>query len=114
MSMSNAEIFRTYLQRFTSGDSAGTAELLTDDFRFYSPLQQSEGKVAFVEDAMARLAPIMRGFTMLHEWEQGDEVACFYDFKIETPIGAGSVPMAEWITFRDGKLAAARLFFDTA
>jgi hypothetical protein len=26
--MSSAEIFRTYLQRFTSGDTAGAAELL--------------------------------------------------------------------------------------
>jgi hypothetical protein len=48
--MSSAEIFRTYLQRFTSGDTAG----------------------------------------------------------------AGSIPMAEWNSFRDGKLASARLIFDTA
>jgi ketosteroid isomerase-like protein len=114
MSMSSTNIFRTYLERFTSGDTVGTAELLTDDFEFYSPLQESKGKEEFLQDAMARLAPIMRGFTMHQEWEHGDEVGVFYDFKIETPAGAGSIPMAEWITFRNGKLATARLIFDTA
>ncbi|MDX6391054.1 MAG: hypothetical protein QOJ73_2117, partial [Streptosporangiaceae bacterium] len=42
------------------------------------------------------------------------ELCSFYDFKIETPAGAGSIPMAEWNSFRDGKLASARLIFDTA
>lgn len=37
-----------------------------------------------------------------------------YDFSIETPAGVTSIPMAEWNTFRDGKLASARLIFDTA
>ena len=41
--MSPAEIFRTYLQRFTSGDTAGAAELLTDDFLFHGPMLQSPG-----------------------------------------------------------------------
>ena len=58
--MSSAEIFRTYLQRFTSGDTAGAAELLTDDFRFHGPLLQSQGKAAFLEGS-APLGPIMRG-----------------------------------------------------
>jgi hypothetical protein len=38
----------------------------------------------------------------------------FAGVKIETPAGAGSIPMAEWNSFRDGKLASARVIFDTA
>lgn len=111
--MSNAKIFRTYLERFTSGDQTGAAELLTDDFRFNGPVLQSEDKAAFL-DGSAQLVPIMRGVEIHRQWEEGDEVCSFYDFKIETPAGAGSIPMAEWNTVRDGKLASARLVFDTA
>src|SRR6266487_3362316 len=107
--MSPAEIFRTYLQRFTSGDTAGAAELLTDDFRFHGPMLQSQGKAAFLEGS-APLGPIMRGAEIHRQWEDGDELCSFYDFKIETPAGAGSIPMAEWNSFRDGKLASARCF----
>jgi ketosteroid isomerase-like protein len=108
-----AEIFRTYLERFTSGDTAGAAELLTDDFRFHGPFQQSEGKAAFLAGS-AQLGPIMRGAQIHRQWQDGDEICSIYDFKIETPAGAGSIPMAEWNTVRDGKLASARLIFDTA
>jgi ketosteroid isomerase-like protein len=75
--MSNAEIFRSYLARFTSGDRDGAAAPLTEDFRFHGPMLQSQGKAEFLE-------------------------------------GSVSIPMAEWNTFRDGKLASARLIFDTA
>ncbi|MGW3964238.1 nuclear transport factor 2 family protein [Amycolatopsis sp. NPDC005003] len=111
--MSNAEIFRTYLTRFTSGDREGAAELLTEDFRFHGPMLQSEGKAGFLEGS-AGLCPIMRGADLQRQWEDGDDVCSIYDFKIETATGVVSIPMAEWTTFRDGKLAAARLLFDTA
>jgi ketosteroid isomerase-like protein len=111
--MANTEIFRTYLERFTSGDIAGAAELLTDDFRFHGPILRSEGKTAFLAGS-AQLSPIMRGVQIHRQWEDGDQVCSFYDFKIETPAGAGAIPMAEWNTVRDGKLASARLIFDTA
>jgi predicted SnoaL-like aldol condensation-catalyzing enzyme len=111
--MTAAEIFRTYLKRFTSGDVAGAAELLTDDFRFHGPMLRSQGKVAFLEGS-APLGPIMRGAEIHRQWEDGDELCSFYDFKIETAAGAASIPMAEWNSVRDGKLASARLVFDTA
>jgi predicted SnoaL-like aldol condensation-catalyzing enzyme len=111
--MSAAEIFRTYLERFTSGDTSGAAELLTDDFRFHGPMLQSEGKAAFLAGS-AQLGPIMRGFEIHRQWEEGNQLCSIYDFKIETPVGAGSIPMAEWNSLRDGKLASARVIFDTA
>jgi hypothetical protein len=43
--MSAAEIFRTYLQRFTNGDTAGAAELL------------ASGRLIFDTAAMAALMP---------------------------------------------------------
>jgi ketosteroid isomerase-like protein len=109
----SARIFVDYLDAFTSGDVDRAAELLTDDFSFAGPLQQTEGKDAFLEGAR-HLAPLVRGHTMLRQWEDGDEVCSIYEFAIETPAGAGSVLMSEWSRVRDGRLASSRLVFDTA
>jgi predicted SnoaL-like aldol condensation-catalyzing enzyme len=111
--MSAADAFCGYLDRFTSGDVAGAAELLADDFSFHGPMLQSEGKAAFIEGASG-LGPIVRGYKMLRQWGEGDEVCSLYDFNIETPAGAGAITMAEWSTVRDGKLASSRVIFDTA
>src|SRR3974377_1646409 len=100
--MSADEIFRAYLDRFSSGDIDGAAELLSDDFQFRGPLLQAEGKAAFLEGA-SRLGPIVRGNRMLHQWVDGEEVCSVYDFKIESPAGPGSITMAEWATVRRGK-----------
>lgn len=111
--MSNTVLFRTYLERFTSGDQEGAAEMLTDDFHFDGPGLQVNSKAAFLEGS-AQLGPIMRGVEIHRQWEDGDEVCSIYDFKIETPAGAGAVPMVEWNSVRDGKLATACLYYDTA
>lgn len=111
--MSGGDVFRSYLERFTSGDVDGAAELLAKDFDFVGPVLQADGKAEFLAGA-ASLGPIVRGFEMHRQWEDGEAVCSIYDFKIETPAGAGSIPMAEWSVVRDGKLASSRLFFDTA
>lgn len=111
--MSGADVFRTYLERFTSGDVGGAAELLADEFSFVGPMLQATGKTEFLAGA-AGLGPIVRGCEMRRQWVDGDEVCSVYDLNIETPAGAGSIPMAEWSVVRDGKLVSSRLLFDTA
>jgi ketosteroid isomerase-like protein len=111
--VSNADIFRSYLERFTTGDADGAAALLADDFSFAGPVLQADTKAEFLAGAAA-LAPIVRGCVVHHQWVDGEQVASFYDFKVETPVGAGSIPMAEWSVVRDGKLVSSRLVFDTA
>ncbi len=109
----NADVFRTYLERFTGGDAVGAAELLADEFTFEGPVLQASSKAEFLAGA-ASLGPIVRGCEVHRQWSDGDEVCSFYDFQIETPAGAGSIPMAEWSIVREGKLVASRLVFDTA
>ena len=111
--MSGADVFRSYLERFTAGDVEGAAELLTEEFTFEGPVLQANGKAEFLAGAAA-LGPIVRGYEMQRQWVDGDDVCSVYDFKIETPAGAGSIPMAEWSVVRDGKLVSSRLLFDTA
>ena len=111
--ISPTSVVNAYLDAFSGGDLAAAYELVADDFVFDGPMLQSQGKAAFM-DGSSGLAPIVRGHRMLRQFADGDEVCSIYDFEIETPAGAGSVTMSEWNTVRDGKLASARLVFDTA
>ena len=111
--MSNADIFRAYLERFTGGDVEGAAELLADEFAFDGPILQAKDKAEFLAGSTAAAA-MARGCTIRHLWVDGEDVCSVYDFEIETPAGAGAVPMAEWCVIRGGKLVSSRLLFDTA
>jgi hypothetical protein len=111
--VSNADIFRTYLERFTSGDVDGAAELLDEEFAFDGPILRAKDKAEFLAGSAAAAA-MARGCTIHHQWADGDDVCSVYDFKVETPAGAGAIPMAEWSVIRGGKLVASRLLFDTA
>jgi ketosteroid isomerase-like protein len=111
--VTNAEIFRDYLERFTRGDLEGAAALLDDDFSFWGPILRSSGKGEFLSGS-ASAASIARGCEIQRQWIDGDTVCSVYDFKVETPRGSGSIPMAEWSVVKDGKLVSSRLIFDTA
>jgi hypothetical protein len=111
--MTPADVFKEYLERFSSGDATGAAQLLSDDFTFQGPMLQANGKAEFLAGA-AQLGPIVRGCELHHQFVDGDQVCSIYDFKIETPAGAGAIPMAEWSIINDGKLVWSRVLFDTA
>ncbi len=111
--MSNADIFRTYLERFTGGDVEGAAELLAVGFAFDGPILQAKDKAEFLAGSTAAAA-MARGCTIHHQWVDGDDVCSFYDFEIQTPAGVVAIPMAEWSVISDGKLVSSRLLFDTA
>ena len=96
-----------------AGDADGAAELLADEFTFAGPILQANSKAEFLAGSAA-LGPIVRGCDIRRQWVDGDEVCSIYDFKVETPAGAGSIPMAEWSVVRGDKLVSSRLLFDTA
>jgi SnoaL-like protein len=111
--VSNADIFRSYLERFTRGDVEGAAEFLADEFAFDGPILQAKDKAEFLAGS-ATAAAMARGCTIHHQWVDGEDVCSIYDFEIETPVGTGAIPMAEWSVIRDRKLVSSRLLFDTA
>ena len=111
--MSGADVFRSYLERFTAGDTDGAADLLADEFSFVGPMLHATSKAEFLAGSAA-LGPIVRGCDIHRQWVDGDDVCSIYDFKVETPIGAASIQMAEWSVVRDGKLVSSRLLFDMA
>lgn len=111
--MSNAETFREYLTRFTSGDVAGAGELLDEAFVFAGPMLLASSKAEFLAGS-APAAAMARGCTVHQQWENGEDVCSIYDFEVQTPAGSASIPMAEWSVIRDGRLVSSRLLFDTA
>ncbi len=111
--MANAALFTAYLDAFTSGDLDRAVDLVTDDFSFEGPLLQSAGKQAFRQGSQ-QAAAIANGYRMLRQFEDGDEVVSIYEFEVGPPATPGRVVMTEWNTIRDGKLASARVVFDTA
>jgi hypothetical protein len=111
--VSNADVFRSYLERFSNGDVEGAGELLAEQFAFDGPILRAKGKAEFLAGSAAA-ATMGRGCRIHHQWVDGDDVCSVYDFEVETPAGVGSIPMAEWSVIRDGKLVSSRLLFDTA
>jgi hypothetical protein len=94
-------------------DVEGAAELLAEDFSFTGPILQSTSKADFLSGS-AMAAAMAKGCEIHHQWVDGDSVCSIYDFKVETPAGAGSISMAEWAEIKNGKLVSSRLIFDTA
>jgi hypothetical protein len=108
-----SRVVNQYLEAFWSGDFDTARTLVADAFSFQGPFLQTDDKRAFFAGSSG-LLPIMRGYRLLRQWEDGDEVCSVYEFNVGTPAGAGSVFTSEWDTVRDGRLSAVRLVFDTA
>jgi len=102
-----------YLRAFYSADFQTARSLVADNFTFSGPFIHAEGKDAFFSSATG-LTPIVRGFQLLHQWEDGEHVCTFYEFTLDTPAGKGTILAAEWNQVRDGWVVSARLVFDSA
>lgn len=108
-----ASVVKEYLDAFTSGRLEDAYGKLSEDFSFRGPILQSDGKDTFIEGSKG-LAPIVRGYKPLREFQDGNDVCMIYEFHVETPKGRGSVVMSEWSTVRNGKIVSSRVLFDTA
>ena len=95
-------------------DLAAMRGLLRDDLAFTGPLATLEGADAYLEGiqhATARMADIRRRVAVA----DGEDVLQVYDVFFEAPDGAprSAVPVAEWLTVRDGRIAAIQVILDT-
>ena len=106
-------VVNEYLTAFYAGDFDRARTYVADDFRFKGPFVEANNKQAFFESA-ARLAPIVRGFDLLHQWQEGVDVCSIFDLRLQTPVGSGSVTLCEWHTVRGEALAYGRVILDTA
>ncbi len=108
----SSKVVNEYLTAFTAWDIDGLRTHLADEFSFVGPSSRADGRDTFLAGA-GRLAPIMRGYRILRQWEDGGDVCTVYEFDLQTAAGAGSVLMCEWNTVRDGRVTGSRLLYDT-
>lgn len=104
-----AAIAGVFTEAWTSHDMETAATYLADDVVFDGPITHTKGKQAYIE-ALSRFAGAVTGVTILAAF--GDETQAIIMYDLATgPFG--TLPSAELLTFRDGKIAADRLIFDT-
>jgi SnoaL-like domain len=102
-----------YLSAFYSGNFDRARAHVAEDFQFKGPFVEANGRDGFFASA-ARLAPIARGFELLHQWSDGHDVCSIFDLRLQTPLGSGSVTVCEWHQLRGALLARGRVILDTA
>jgi ketosteroid isomerase-like protein len=103
------EVVGRYKQAFGSGDIAAARALLADDLHFQGPIDEFHSADDYIQ-SLAKLAPIVTGTDVKRTLADGDDVVTIYDLHTNTP--AGTSPVAEWATVRNGKIAELRVFFD--
>lgn len=108
-----AEIVRDYITALTSRDFDRARSLMTEDFSFRGPMAEMDGIEVFMAEA-AGAYEFARGFRMLRQLEDGDEVSSIYELDVETPAARATMLMSEWNVVRDGRIASSLLVFDTS
>lgn len=106
---SPAALARSFTETWVRHDMDTAAGYLADDVTFDSPTSRSDGKDAYMQ-GLSMFARIVSGVTILAAF--GDDTRALIMYELATaPYGA--MVCAELLTFRDGKIAADVLTFDT-
>jgi hypothetical protein len=99
---------RAFTEAWTSHDLEMAATYLADDVTFDGPINHSTGKDAYLQ-GLAAFARSVTGATILAAL--GDDTRALIMYDVTGPFG--TLTAAELLTFRDGKIHADRLTFDT-
>jgi hypothetical protein len=107
-----SEIVSRFLSSYHGGRIADARAMLTDDFSFRAPLVDEGSQEVFFASAEEKSA-LVRGFRVLRQWEDADDVSTLYEIDVETEAGAASMLMHEWHHVRDGFIDSTVMVFDT-
>ena len=110
MAISNArELVDRYFTALKQKDFAAMRPLLHDDVSFKGALGTTEG----VEDYISGLQHMMAAMTNMERraiFAEGEDVCQVYDLVLAEPHV--TLPIAQWLTVRDGRIASLQVFFD--
>lgn len=113
MTSDAALIVQDFLQAFMSGETARARSLVADDFAFRAPMHDGEGgQDAYFAGAEEKVR-FIRGFRILHQWQDGDEVSTVYELDLGTYENHAVMRISEWHSVSGGKIASALMVFDT-
>ena len=107
-----SKIVNAYLTAYTSGDVDRALSLVSEDFYFQGPMQETAGRSALRKIA-AHVGANARGYRVLRQWHDTDDVCTIYQLGVETGAEATSVLVSEWNTVRGGQVTASLMVFDT-
>lgn len=103
------QIVDTYFAALARRDLATVRDLVCDDLSFRGPLATLDN----ADDYLQGLEHITAGVTGLQRrrvFRDGESVVQIYDVALAVP--GQTVPVAEWITVRDGRIASIELIMD--
>lgn len=106
---SNLDTAQAFKAALAKGDVGAARKLMHDDMTFKGPLDAFDKPEPYL-DALKKLASIVERVDAKKLLADGDDVVMFYDMVTRTP--AGTAFIAEWLTFRDGRIASIRTVFD--
>lgn len=99
----------SYLDAWSRKDIEALAALVHPDVRFKAPMQEFEGRDAYIT-ATARVFPLLKRLDVRGQFVSGARAVLIYDFVCLPPIDVSRT--AEMIRFDDGLIRETELFFD--
>jgi ketosteroid isomerase-like protein len=98
-----------YFTALVQKDFAAMRPLLHDDVTFQGAL----GTTDTAEEFITGLTRMMASMTRIERrtiFAEGEDVCQIYDLTLSTP--PVTLPIAQWLQVRDGRIAMVRVFFD--
>jgi len=98
-----------YVEALAAQNYAALEDLLDPALRFRGPSLARSTAADFI-GAVKRLGAIHLRSDVQHVFVDGQDVCVIYDFVTDTE--AGALPMIEWITVAQGRIASINLYYD--
>lgn len=98
-----------YIEACGRKDLQTVERLLASNVSFVGPGNAVTGAAPYLS-VLKRLGPVWQGSEVHKAFVDGADVCVLYDFVTNTP--AGKVPIVEWLSIENDRIASVRLFFD--
>jgi len=110
MTISNArDVVDRYFTALKKKDFATMQTLVHDDVSFVGPLGTTQGADEYI-GALKKVTESMTRVERKALFAEGEDVCQIYDLTLAVP--AATLPVAQWLKVREGRIAMVRLYFD--
>jgi ketosteroid isomerase-like protein len=106
----NVDRATRFLLSWTANETAAALALCHNDLHFKGPIDEWHTASDHLK-ALMGVARVVTDVKLHRAVEDGDDVVLIYDLITSTTVGTARI--AEWKTFRGGKIAEIRAYFDS-
>jgi|GEM_PF-1598871 len=85
--------------------------MITDNIVFDGPFLKTSGAQNFIRDYQIFIQA-KKSYTMLKQFADGNDICSIYIMDMETPQGVVACHIADWMEFREDKVAKITIYFD--